>query len=247
MSTHNTIEELPDIDVNEFRKVIQTRRSIRKFKDIDIPEEIVQDCLNMALLAPNSSNLQPWDFYLIRKTSGIREKIITACFDQNAAKTSSIMIAVVARTKTWRKHCREILTQWPDEKVPRMVTKYYTKMAPLLYYQGFLSMFGYLKKIIAFIIGLKRPVSRWPFSNADMVTWAVKSCALASENLMLAFRAYGYDTCPLEGFDEKRIKKILKLPADAVTVMIIAAGERTADGIYFPQLRFSRENFIHEA
>ena len=157
------------------------------------------------------------------------------------------MIVVVARTKIWRKHCREILSQWPEENVPKLVKKYYTKMAPLLYYQGFLSIFGYLKRVIAFVIGLKRPVPRWPSSNADMVTWAVKSCALASENLILAFRAYGYDTCPLEGFDSRRIKKLLKLSSDSFPVMIIAAGKRDVGGIYFPQLRFRKENFVHEA
>jgi nitroreductase len=157
------------------------------------------------------------------------------------------MIAVVARTKTWRKHCREILLQWPENIVPKLVTKYYTKLAPVLYYQGFLSIFGYFKKVIGFIIGLKRPVPRWPSSNADMVTWAVKSCALAAENLMLAFRAYGYDTCPMEGFDSRRVKKLIKLPSDAIPVMIIAAGKRAVDGIYFPQLRFDKENFVHEA
>ena len=247
MNKLNSVEELPEINVNEFKKVIHTRRSIRKFKDLEIPEDIIQDCLDMALLAPNSSNLQPWDFYIIRKTSKIRNKVITACFDQNAAKTSSIMIATVARTKTWRQHCREILKQWPEENVPKLVYKYYSKMAPVLYSQGFLSIFGYFKKVLGFFIGLKRPVPRWPSSNADMVTWAVKSCALAAENLMLAFRAYGYDTCPLEGFDGRRLKKLLKLPSDSIPVMIVAAGKRDIGGIYFPQLRFKKENFVHEA
>ena len=68
MNNDKSDEELPEINVEEFRKVIHTRRSIRKFKDSVIPEDIIQDCLDLALLAPNSSNLQPWDFYLIRKT-----------------------------------------------------------------------------------------------------------------------------------------------------------------------------------
>lgn len=246
MTMQNLGEEVPEINVNEFRKVIHTRRSVRKFKDLDIPEDIIQDCLDMALLAPNSSNLQPWDFYIIRKTSNIRNKVIIACFDQSAAKTSSIMIVIVGRTKTWRKHCREILKQWPQENVPKLVNKYYSTMAPLLYSQGFLSIFGYLKKVIGFLIGLKRPVPRWPSSKADMITWAVKTCALAAENLMLAFRAYGYDTCPLEGFDGRRLRKLLNLPSDSVPVMIVAAGKREIGGIYFPQLRFKKENFIHE-
>lgn len=46
-----------DIDVENFKKVIQSRRSVRKFTDKAIPAEVLDDCLDMALLAPNSSNL----------------------------------------------------------------------------------------------------------------------------------------------------------------------------------------------
>lgn len=64
-----------DIDVENFKKVIQSRRSVRKFTDKAIPTEVLDDCLDMALLAPNSSNLQPWTFVVVqnpakKKTTG---------------------------------------------------------------------------------------------------------------------------------------------------------------------------------
>ena len=55
-----------DIDVENFKKVIQSRRSVRKFTDKAIPAEVLDDCLDMALLAPNSSNLQPWTFVVVQ-------------------------------------------------------------------------------------------------------------------------------------------------------------------------------------
>jgi len=54
------------IDVEEFRKVVMSRRSVRKFTSKPIPQTIVDDCLDMALLAPCSSGLQPWEFYVVR-------------------------------------------------------------------------------------------------------------------------------------------------------------------------------------
>lgn len=41
-----------DIDVENFKKVIQSRRSVRKFTDKAILAEVLDDCLDMALLAP---------------------------------------------------------------------------------------------------------------------------------------------------------------------------------------------------
>lgn len=51
-----------DIDVEQFKKVVESRRSVRKFTDKPIPEDVLDACLDLALLAPNSSNLQPWTF-----------------------------------------------------------------------------------------------------------------------------------------------------------------------------------------
>ena len=87
-----------------------------------------------------------------------------------------------------------------------------TKLAPLMYTQGIVGEIGFLKRIAAFVSGFFMPIPREPVSRADMRVWAVKTTALAAENLMLAFRAHGYDTCPMEGFDSVRARKILQIP-----------------------------------
>lgn len=63
---------------------------------------------------------------------------------------------------------------------------------------------------------------------------------------MLALRAYGFDSCPMEGMDETRIRKLLQLPRAAEVCMVISAGKRAASGIYGPQLRFDRSLFVFE-
>ncbi|MBP6635101.1 MAG: nitroreductase family protein, partial [Paludibacter sp.] len=56
-----------------------------------------------------------------------------------------------------------------------------------------------------------------------------KSCALAAQTFMIAMANEGYDTCPLEGFDSRRVKKLLKLPYGAEINMIISCGIRNGD------------------
>ena len=46
---------------------------------------------------------------------------------------------------------------------------------------------------------------------------------------MIAMANEGYDTCPLEGFDSKRIKKVLKLPHGAGINMVIPCGIRNGN------------------
>ena len=41
------------IDVENFKSVVKSRRSVRKFTDKAIPADVLNDCLDLALLAPN--------------------------------------------------------------------------------------------------------------------------------------------------------------------------------------------------
>ncbi len=79
-----------------------------------------------------------------------------------------------------------------------------------------------------------------------MRVWAHKSTALACENLMLSLRAFGYDSCPMEGMDSKRIQKLLQLPNEAEICMVISAGKRADNGIYGKRIRFDNSLFIKE-
>jgi nitroreductase len=239
-------ESEPNIQVDEFIKVIQTRRSVRFFDGKSIPEHVVNSCLDLALLAPNSSNLQPWTFYWVR-TPKVKEELIKACLSQPAAKTAGELIVCAARIGTWKENQNRMLEQFKNNpQVPKQAIHYYQVLVPMIYNQGLFNLVGFLKKFIFFLKGFKTPVVREPTSTAEMITWATKSTALACENLMLAFRAYSYDTCPMEGYDSVRIKKLLDLPSDAHITMVIAAGKRDIKGIYGPRLRFDRKHYIKE-
>ncbi|APJ05009.1 nitroreductase family protein [Silvanigrella aquatica] len=231
----------------EFKKLVHSRRSVRIFSAKPVPENVVNECLNLALLAPNSSNLQPWEFHWVRSNEK-KEQLIKACLSQPAASTAAELIVCVARTATWRKNAKKMLEilESQSDKVPKTAIDYYRKIVPFAYTQGYFNIFGWIKRILVFLIGFKTPVPRNPVSRNDMVTWASKTCALAAENLMLAIHAHGFDTCPMEGFDARRIHKILNLPSDSHTVMVVAVGEKAPEGVYGPRIRFERELFIKE-
>ena len=243
MSKQRYHEAVPDIDVEEFRKVVMSRRSVRRFDDTPIPDAVLQDCLDMALLAPNSSNLQPWEFHVI-KTPALKKELAVACLDQNAARTAQELVVIVARLETWKEHCDMMLDNWPEETVPKVVQSYYGRLAKVYYNQGPLSILGIGKRALAAVTGLKRAVPRGPFTHADMKVWAAKTVALGAENFMLAMRAHGFDTCPMEGFDARRVNRMLKLPPDAFVVMVVGCGKRAPDGVYHARIRFARERFI---
>ncbi|MBM4148263.1 MAG: nitroreductase family protein [Lentisphaerae bacterium] len=58
---------------------------------------------------------------------------------------------------------------------------------------------------------------------------AMRSCGIAAQTLMLAARALGYDSCPMDGFDFEAVGKLINLPADHVVAMFVAIGKATKD------------------
>lgn len=239
-------ETAAETNWTEFEKVIRSRRSVRVYTGEAIPEVIVQNCLDMALLAPNSSNLQPWEFHRVISKEK-KTLLVQACLGQSAARTAAELIVCVARIKTWKRNARQNLEFYESHSdPPKSVLTYYQRIVPLVYGQGPGGIFGFIKRPLLWLVGFFRPIPRAPVGKADMRIWAHKSTALACENLMLAFRAAGFDTCPMEGMDEKRIRKILKLDHDAEVCMVISAGRRAENGVYGPQIRFSRDQFVKQ-
>ena len=76
-------------------EVLNYRRSVRvydKEKEIDI--EKVKHCLELATLAPNSSDMQLWEFYHITQPE-LMAKVSRACLDQKATSTASQIVVFV--------------------------------------------------------------------------------------------------------------------------------------------------------
>jgi nitroreductase len=48
-------------------QAVMTRRSIRSYKQEDVPEDMVQKLLQAAMNAPSAGNEQPWHFIVIRE------------------------------------------------------------------------------------------------------------------------------------------------------------------------------------
>ena len=241
-------EEAPLVDFEAFKKVVMSRRSVRVFEDKEIPADVVRECLDLALMAPNSSNLQPWEFYWVRNEDK-KKSLVKACFGQPAAATASVLIVCIARPKMWKKHAKQMIEVISEKQKnpPGSVLSYYKKIVPLAYgLMGPWGIFSPLKWLLFNTIGAFKVMARDPVSPSALKLWAHKSTALACENLMLSFRAAGYDSCPMEGFDEARVRKILDLPWSSSVCMVIGAGKRQVGGVYGPRIRFPSSQFVFE-
>jgi nitroreductase len=66
-------EYVEGMDFNPVERVILERRSVRKYKDEQVPEGAVRRILEAGRYAPSAGNTQPWKFVVIRDRQMIQE------------------------------------------------------------------------------------------------------------------------------------------------------------------------------
>ncbi len=62
----------------DFYEVVLKRRSVRKFKEDEVPQEVLNRILEAGRWAPSGANLQPWKFIVVTKPE-VKAKIADTC------------------------------------------------------------------------------------------------------------------------------------------------------------------------
>lgn len=232
-----------------FKEIVNNRKSNRIFdKDYQVPDEVIKRCLENAILSPNSSNMQLWEFYVVSKPEDI-QAVGKICLNQNGARTASQIVVFVARPDKWKDRQKsmiahlDILHEDKSTKAAKKVYMYYQKLIPMLYERSFLFVRNPIKRLISFFGGIKSPFYREVHSN-DIQVVAQKSVALAAQTFMLSISAEGLDCLPMEGLDSKRMKAFLKLPKGAKINMAISVGKGKPEGIYGPRFRIPYKEVV---
>jgi nitroreductase len=232
-------------DAAVFHRIVEERRSVRAFLPEPVPREVLDRCLDSALRAPSSSNLQPWEFVIVSDPA-LRAALVATCLGQKAVREAPLLVAVVARGRAWRRHAPFILDSLRARGLLRPShERYWGTLVPLGARSGPLGLFGLLKKGVSRVASLLRP-SPSLGSASDHRVVVHKSTALAAATFMLALRAEGYDSCPIEGFDPWRARRLLRLPRGAEVCMFIAAGRRGEGAIWWDRMLVPREWVVRE-
>ena len=229
------------------QEVLEFRRSVRVYDEAQkIDTEVVKKCLALSTLAPSSSNMQLYEFYHVTHPETL-EKLSVACFDQAAASTAQELVVFVVRQDLYKKRSQAVLQfekenirrNSPAERQEKRIKDrelYYGKIMPFLYAR-FFGILGFFRKLIAVPVSFFRPMMLQVSENDARIV-AHKSCGLAAQTFMVAMANEEYDTCPMEGFDSKRVKNILNLPSSAEINMIISCGKRKGnEGIWGDRYR----------
>ncbi|MFV8755401.1 nitroreductase family protein [Nannocystaceae bacterium ST9] len=230
-----------------FEALVRSRRAVHQFSDRPVDAIDIEAMLDAARLAPSSFNLQPYTFYWLRSPD-LRARLAELCLGQKAARTAAELIVCVAHWDEWQICADEHLAWLREQGVAQASFDFHAdiyRRLRIFFARGPFNLLGRLRTLASWLIGVTRPTLRPPKGPREHATWAVKSASLACAHAMLAARARGLDTCPLEGFDEVRVAALLGLRGDRFALpMILAVGHREPSGRMDPQWRRDRAKLV---
>jgi nitroreductase len=180
-------------------EAVKERRSIKFYEpEMVISEAKIRELLEMASLAPSSFDLQPWRAIVVNRPD-TKEALRLCAFDQPKVDECSFVVIVIADPAAVETNTERTLQSMLE-------LGYILKEEHKAPYRA----------MIASLYGEPESSQRKLF--------AVKNASLFAMNLMLAARGFGYETTPMDGFDEACIKERFGIPADKLIPMIVAVG-----------------------
>lgn len=222
-------------------EAIYQRRAVKLFEPAEISERVREQILNAACHAPSSFNSQPYRFYWVG-TADKRAAVAKLCHGQMPAKTASALVVVVAdigslsATSQGQLEWMRTRSEFSEAKVREYERT--ANIGRILFMPGPFGIFAAFKSIAFRVLSLWKVMGIPPLFRRDLFKWATKSTSLACQNLMIAAETLGINTCPMEGFDGRRLLRYLGLSARYhEIVMVIAIGKRSHAYVEAPQWR----------
>lgn len=227
--------------MNTTLEAIYQRRAVKLFEPVEISEGIREQILNAARQAPSSFNTQPYRLYWVG-TAEKRAAVAKLCLGQMPAKTASALVVAVAdigsltTTSQGQLEWMRSRSEFSEANVREYERT--AKIGRILFMPGPFGIFGGVKTAVFWLLNLWKVMGMPPLSRRDLFKWATKSTSLACQNLMIAAETLGINTCPMEGFDGRRLSRYLGLSArHHEIVMVIAIGKKSQACVERPQWR----------
>ncbi|MGE7093466.1 nitroreductase family protein [Lysinibacillus sp. NPDC048646] len=182
----------------EFTKLIDKRRSANNFiKEIQMTEEDIRPILEDVKLAPSAFNLQHAE-YIIVLDEEMKERVREAAFGQYKVHAASGVILVLG-----------------DKEAYKQTVHINQGMVDL----GIITDYE-LQHLIDENTNFYEERGE-EFKRED----AIRNASLSAMLFMLAAKNRGWDTCPMIGFDQERMRALFNVPDTQEIALMITIGK----------------------
>jgi len=210
------------MNLNEFEQLAVTRRAVRHFKNDPIDKDLLIRLLGTARWAPSAYNLQPVHYVVVEDPGG-RTQLFEACMKQKQILEAPAIVVFAGDRRVVENNLDRMIEM--ELKAGSMDTQYeqiLRKYVSLGFSHAPMGMGWLWKAALLPLVRLVAPVPQMPAVYKKQ--WLTKQVMLSAMVFMLAAHAAGLASVPMEGFDEKRIKIILRIPRTHVVPLVVPVG-----------------------
>ena len=199
-------------------RAIAERRASPSFDGSSIPDTDLKGILQAGLQAPSGYNLQPWRFVVVRSHEQ-KKRLRAASYNQAKVEEASVMIVACGDADGWRSgDLDEMLRMGRLHGMPEN----YAEQA-------------------------KVTIPNYLSNHPNMPLWLNRQVMLAFTHMLLMAEVLGYDTAPMEGFEEDKVHEVLKLPLSYSVVALLGIGHlKGPDKFYGERFNTARTVFAEE-
>lgn len=186
-------------------QAIADRRATPSFDGAPIPVEDLKQILDAGLHAPSGYNMQPWRFIVVQAPEQ-KKKLRAASYNQAKVEEASAVIVACGDADGWRKDLDLMIQLGREGGMPES----YAAQART--------------SVSNFLSG---------FSREQMHGWLNKHVMIGLTHMMLMAEVMGYDTAPMEGFEQDKVHEVLRLPMSYWVVALLAVGHLKGPDKYY--------------
>jgi len=179
-------------------QAIRERRATPSFDGSPIPDVDLKQIVEAGLAAPSGYNMQPWRFIVVQSPEQ-KKRLRGASYNQPKVEEASAVIVACGDADGWRRDLDEMLRLGREGGMPE----------------------GYAHQAQAAV-----PNYLSSFSSEQMKGWLNKHVMIAVTHMMLMAEVMGYDTAPMEGFEQEKVHEVLRLPMSYHVVALLAIGHQ---------------------
>ena len=195
-------------------EAVAGRRATPSFDGSPMDGEDLMRIIGAGLQAPSGYNLQPWRFIVVRSPEQKR-RLRGACFNQAKVEEASAVIVACGDADGWRNgDLDEMLRLGREGGMPESYA-----------HQSRINIPNYLS------------------DHPNLTAWLNRHVMLAFTTMMWMAEALGYDTAPMEGCEEAKVREVLRLPLSYHVVALLAIGHAKGSDKFNPG-RFSRARVV---
>ena len=186
----------------EFKDIVKERYATKKFNNEIIPEDKINELLEIIKLAPSSFGLQPYKIIVI-SSKELKEKLLSASFNQPQITS-----------------CSHLLVFCADSDIKSRIDKY----------EEMMTNSGVPKEKVEGYIKVMRDFEA-NFDEPQKISWSQRQAYIALGNAVNGAKSLGFDSCPMEGFNPKEYSKILELQKNIVPAALVSVGYAADEAI----------------